>query len=203
MVATDSYRLAIRNIDGIKGIVDTDDILVPSSALREVLMLVADKSIDSDEVSVVIRDHDAVFSRGSVVIRTRLLDGSYPNYRQIIPVEYPNRITANKTELAAALNRVRLLVRDATTPVKMSMHADGIDLSVNSAEVGDAFESVNAIYDGADMNIAFNPTYMLDGLDAIAGDVVVIKTIDATKPAIVSEVDDDTYTYLLMPVRVS
>ena len=91
-------------------------------------------------------------------ITTRLLDGSYPDYRQLIPDQYPNRLHVGKESLLGALRRVRLLVRDNTTPVRLSMRQGGVDLSVVSQEVGDASETVDGDFTGEDLVIAFNPS---------------------------------------------
>jgi DNA polymerase III subunit beta len=108
-----------------------------------------------------------------------------------------------KESLAGALRRVRLLVRDNTTPVRLSMRQGGVDLSVVSQEVGDANETVDGDFTGEDLVIAFNPSYLLEGVEAVAGDEVIIETADASRPATVRAADFDDYRYLLMPVRVS
>jgi DNA polymerase III subunit beta len=98
---------------------------------------------------------------------------------------------------------VRLLVRDNTTPVRLLMRQGGVDLSVVSQEVGDASETVDADFIGEELTIAFNPTYLIDGVEAVAGDEVLLETVDATKPATVRSGDHTNFRYLLMPVRVS
>ena len=150
-----------------------------------------------------IGEHDVTFTVGSVKVSTRLLDGSYPDYHQLIPAEYPNRLHVGKDSLLDALRRVRLLVRDNTTPVRLSMRQGGVDLTVVSQEVGDASETVDADFDGEDLTIAFNPTYLIDGVEAVSGDEVLLETVDATKPATVRAAEETNFRYLLMPVRVS
>jgi DNA polymerase-3 subunit beta len=154
-------------------------------------------------IGLSIGDHDVTFTAGAVKVSTRLLDGSYPDYRQLIPAEYPNRLHVGKDSLLDALRRVRLLVRDNTTPVRLSMRSGGVDLTVVSQEVGDASETVDADFDGSDLTIAFNPTYLIDGVEAVSGDEVLLETVDATKPATVRAAEEANFRYLLMPVRVS
>jgi len=217
LVATDSYRLALRDIDGKNEALETTQILVPARALAELQRLSAlsadgkdAKPADGDEaggsgatVGLSIGEHDVTFTAGDVRVSTRLLDGSYPDYRQLIPAEYPNRLHVGKDSLLDALRRVRLLVRDNTTPVRLSMRPGGVDLTVVSQEVGDASETVDADFEGTDLTIAFNPTYLIDGVDAVMGDEVLLETIDATKPATVRGAEQSDFRYLLMPVRVS
>jgi DNA polymerase III subunit beta len=204
LVATDSYRLALRDLAGTAGLTG-DDILVPARALAELQRLSSSAAADDDlkEVGVATGAHDITFTRGPVRISTRLLDGSYPDYRQLIPDHYPNRLHLGKETLISALRRVRLLVRDNTTPVRLSMRPGGVDLSVVSQEVGDASETVDGDFTGEDLVIAFNPSYLIDGVEAALGDEVVIETADPSRPATVRGAEHDNFRYLLMPVRVS
>ena len=140
---------------------------------------------------------------GTLQISTRLLEGRYPDYKQLIPDSYPNRLHLGKETFLAALRRVQLLVRDNTTPVRLSMRQAGVDLSVQSQDVGDAAETVDGDYNGDELVIAFNPSYLIDGVEAVAGDEVLLETVDATKPATVRAAERTDFRYLLMPVRVS
>jgi DNA polymerase-3 subunit beta len=220
LVATDSYRLAMRDIEGSDALVESSQILVPARALSELQrlavlgaavkeMATAPGGGDSvgagggDSVGLSVGDHDVTFTAGDVKVSTRLLDGAYPDYRQLIPAEYPNRLHVGKDSLLDALRRVRLLVRDNTTPVRLSMRPGGVDLTVVSQEVGDASETVDADFEGGDLTIAFNPTYLIDGVEAVSGDEVLLETVDATKPATVRAAEETNFRYLLMPVRVS
>jgi DNA polymerase-3 subunit beta len=96
-----------------------------------------------------------------------------------------------------------MLVRDNTTPVRLTMRSGTVELTVVSQEVGHASEDVDAQYEGEELTVAFNPTYLLEGVDAVLGDEVLLETLDATKPATVRSPEHDDYRYLLMPVRVS
>jgi len=220
LVATDSYRLAMRDIEGSDALTDSSQILVPARALAELQKLSGLGSAAKEEaaehaegdgskpgteasIGLSIGDHDVTFTAREVKVSTRLLDGSYPDYRQLIPSEYPNRLHVGKDSLLDALRRVRLLVRDNTTPVRLSMRSGGVDLTVVSQEVGDASETVDADFEGTELTIAFNPTYLIDGVEAVSGDEVVLETVDATKPATVRAAEETNFRYLLMPVRVS
>ena len=204
LVATDSYRLALRDLRDTKAIPDTAEILVPARALSELQRLPGiGGSDETGGVSVSAGSHEVTFKVGSVEIRTRLLDGSYPDYRQLIPSEYPNKLHVGKESLLGALRRVRLLVRDNTTPVRLSMRQGGVDLTVVSQEVGEASETVDGDFTGEDLVIAFNPSYLIDGVEAVAEDEVIVETADPSRPATVRAAERDDYRYLLMPVRVS
>ncbi len=207
LVATDSYRLALRDLEGTGGLPEGEEILVPARALAELQRLSSSAGSGEGEgpptVAMVTGPHEVTFTHGAVRISTRLLDGSYPDYRQLIPDHYPNRLHLGKESLLGALRRVRLLVRDNTTPVRLSMRAGGVDLTVVSQEVGDASETVDGDFTGDELVIAFNPTYLIDGVEAVLGDEVIVETADAGKPATVHGAENDNFRYLLMPVRVS
>ena len=199
LVATDSYRLAVRDLPGTSVLREGQNVLVPSKALVELQRLAA----TTDHVTLRLSEHEATFETGSVRVTTRLIEGEFPNYRGLIPSSYPNRLIVGKEALLDAVRRVKLLVRDSTTPVRMALRPDGIGLSVTVPEVGQATEDVDAKYEGSEMTVAFNPAYLIDGVEAIAGDEVALETIDALRPAVVRSTENaGEYTYLLMPVRV-
>jgi DNA polymerase-3 subunit beta len=206
LVATDSYRLALRDVAGTGPLPEgTEQILVPARALTELqrLLPTGPKDDTGADVGFSVSDLDATFSVGGVRLTTRLLDGRFPDYRQLMPPGYPNQLRVGKEALLDALRRVRLLVRDNTTPVRLSMRSGSVELTVVSQEVGHASEDVDADYEGEELTVAFNPTYLIDGVEAVLGDEVLLETVDATKPATVRGPEHDDYRYLLMPVRVS
>ena len=206
MVATDSYRMAMRDLPGDNNIPSEEDLLVPARALSELQRLPAGTISDQSEtnkVGVAASSNEMTFWQGKVQISTRLLEGRYPDYKQLIPDHYPNQLHLGKENFLSALRRVQLLVRDNTTPVRLAMRAGGVDLSVQSQEVGDAAESVDGDYTGEDLVIAFNPSYLIDGVEAVAGDEVIVETADASRAATVRGAETDNFRYLLMPVRVS
>ena len=199
LVATDSYRLAMRDLEGTTVLREGQRVLVPSRALAELQRLLGSTA---GEVSLRLGEHDAAFDLGNVRLTTRLIEGEFPNYRQLIPSSYPNRLVVGKEPLLDAVRRVKLLVRDTTTPVRIALRADGIELTVITQEVGQASEEVDAKYEGTEMTVAFNPTYLIEGVEAVAGDEVLLETVDALKPATVKSTERGDYLYLLMPVRV-
>jgi DNA polymerase III subunit beta len=208
LVATDSYRLALRDLPGTGPLSGgVDQILIPARALTELQRLLPTASAkEGDEhsgVGVSVSELDATFAVNGVRLTTRLLDGRFPDYRQLIPPGYPNSLRVSRDALLDALRRVRLLVRDNTTPVRLSMRSGSVELTVVSQEVGHASEDVDAEYEGEELTVAFNPSYLIDGVEAVLGHEVVLETVDATKPATVRAPEHDDYRYLLMPVRVS
>lgn len=199
LVATDSYRLAVRDLPDRAGVLGSDQrVLVPSRALGE-LRAVLDGGGD---VEVRLGEHDASFTIGGVQLTTRLLGGEFPDYRGLIPSGHPNRLEVDRTELLEAVRRVRIMAKDAT-PVRLVQHAESLELVAVSQDLGQASEEIDASYEGDELTVAFNPAYLIDGIDVIAGERVVIESVDALKPALVRPVGDSDFLYLLMPVRVS
>ncbi len=207
LVATDSYRLAFRDLAGMSALSPGADVLVPARALAEIQRLVGGATEDGSRTLTFRHSAlDAVFELDAVRLTTRLLKGPFPDYERLLPPSYPNVLTTSREALAAALRRVRLMVRDAkdaATPVRIVFGEGGAELTVLTAESGRAAERIDGEFTGEELVVAFNPTYLLDGVEAIAAETLVLEVIDPSKPATVRGVGEDDYRYLLMPVRVS
>lgn len=198
LVATDRYRLAVRDLPGTAVLGSGQKVLIPGRALAEVQRLLT----GAEEVTVTVGDREAAFGTGGARLSTRLIDGEFPDYQKLIPSGYPNRLTVRKDTLLDAVRRVKLLVRDTITPVRVSMRDGGIECTVRSNEIGEATEDADAKFEGTELTMGFNPAYLIDGVEAVPGDEVLIETLDAMKPATVRPVDSGDYVYLLMPVRL-
>ncbi len=199
LVATDSYRLAVRDLDSQNVLAEGQKVLVPSRALNELKRVLG----GSNEVTLRLGERDATFDVGNVRLTTSLIEGEYPNYRQLIPDKYPNRLTIGKEPLLAAIRRVRLLAAESNN-IRVKMSAEGVVLEAINQNLGQAEEDLDDVkYEGADMTVAFNPGYLSDGVEAVDSDTVVLETLDALKPAVVRSPESGEFTYLLMPVRVS
>jgi DNA polymerase-3 subunit beta len=197
MVATDSYRLAVRDLPQSTLLAAGQKVLVPGRALAELQrVLTADA-----ELSVRLGAREAVFEVGGTRLSTRLIEGEYPNYRNLLPSSYPNRLTVGREALLEALRRVKILAQDST-PVRLALGGDTLRLTAITQDVGNAHEEVDASYEGTEMTVAFNPDYLTSGVEAVEGDEVTLSTLDPMKPAVLRGVGHDEYLYLLMPVRV-
>jgi DNA polymerase-3 subunit beta len=198
LVATDSYRLAIRDLPGTTVLSEGQHVLVPSRALQELARLLS----GDDELAVRLGEREASFEVGGTRLTTVLIEGEFPPYERLIPQAQPNRLTVGREVLLEALRRVKLLAREAT-PVRLAMSDDGLELVAVTQDVGQAHESLDAKFEGTDLTVAFNPEYLLQGVEVAPGDEVTIETIDALKPALLRVPDHPEFLYLLMPVRVS
>lgn len=192
LVATDSYRLALRDMPGVDA---GSTALVPYRALREV-----GRTIGDPKIGVQLDSREAAFSSLRGRMTARVIEATFPNYRQLLPDSYPNQLSVSKTSLLEAVARAALVAEDHI-PVRLSLHKGGVELSVTRQEVGEETEHIEAEYSGEDMTIAFNTRYLTDGVTAIAGDEVILETIDPLKPGMLSG-GGDGFQYLLMPVRL-
>jgi DNA polymerase-3 subunit beta len=197
MVATDSYRLAVRDLPGTTVLAAGKNVLIPGRALNELQRVMG----DADELSVRLGEREATFEAGGTRLSTRLIEGEFPNYRNLLPSSYPNLLTVGKAAMLEAIRRVKILAQDST-PVRLTLGGDTVHLTAITQDVGNAAEEIDASYDGAEMTVAFNPDYLAAGIDAIDSDDVTLATMDPMKPAVLRGVGRDDYLYLLMPVRV-
>lgn len=198
LVATDSYRLAVRDLPGTTVLAEGQSVLVPSNALKELTRVLG----DVERLTLRLGERDASFEVGDLRLMTRLIEGEFPNYRGLIPQSHPNRLTVGRDALLDALRRVRLMAREAT-PVRLVMTEDGLELLAVTQDVGQARESLDAKYEGLELTVAFNPEYLIAGIEVTPGDEITLETIDALKPALVRSDEGTDFLYLLMPVRVS
>ena len=205
LVATDSYRLALRDLNGTKGAGPESDVLVPARAWPSC-------SACRPLPPVTGTRHPAWRWQWG---RTRSpLCGCSADQHASARRHVPRLSAAHSGSLSEPPSSGEGIFsrcvapgaaagRDNTTPVRLAMRQGGVDLSVVSQEVGDASETVDGDFTGDDLVIAFNPSYLIDGVEAVVGDEVVVETADASRPATVRGAEDDQYRYLLMPVRVS
>jgi len=185
LVATDSYRLAVRDVSTIV-IGATTKVLVPSRALTEVQRLLA----GAKEAIISIDENSVTFEVDDTKLTTRILTNEYPNYRNLIQGDYPNTLTTN-------------LAREQG-PVRLHMSSTGLKLTAGTKDNDEFEEDLDAVFVGDDLTIAFNSEYLAAGIDAIPGDDVVIKTTDPNRPAVIRAATEhaEDYLYLLMPQRI-
>jgi DNA polymerase III subunit beta len=196
LAATDSYRLAVRDL--LASADGEAKAIVPERAFSE-----AGRAAAADEkgtVEILVDDAQVSFRVGTLMLTSRLIEGEFPNYRQLLPETHESRLTVSRQQLLDAVRRVGLLARD-TTPVRLEFNALGVKLSSSSPDLGQAVETVEARYEGEDLTVAFNPQYLIDGLTAAIGESIRLDVRDGLKPGVVHG-ESDGFTYLVMPVRL-
>lgn len=201
--ATDSYRLAVRTLPW-----EHDEeltVLVPRRALEE-----ARRSAEQlgSEVRVFLESSLVTFSFADRRLTTRLIEGTFPDFRQLIPADWDRRLHVDRAELMEVVKRVAVVgdTNTTTTPVTLHVTEDTVRVTAGSGEVGEAEDALAGELEGEELTIAFNPRYLTDGLDAAGSDRVVLEFRDEVKPAVIrpepGDEDQPDFLYLLMPVRV-
>lgn len=199
LVATDSYRLSLRDLHGEHVVSGEESVLVPAKALGELQRLLGE-----GEVTITVSERDASFALDDVRITTRLIEGEFPNYRQLLPSDYKNRLTVAREPFIEAVKRVRLVAQSKDgAPVRLRMSSEKVELTASAQDVGEAHELIDAKYEGEEMTVAFNPEFLLDGATVTDGEELSLETTDPLKPATIQGVGGGDFLYLLMPVRVS
>ena len=197
VVATDGYRLAVRELGDAGLLGSGQSVLVPARALSELHRLLS----GAGEVAVRFGARSAEFLVGTTHLSTRLIDGEFPNYRNLLPSSHPNTLTIGRESLLEALRRVRILAQDSRV-VRLSLAPEVVELNVVAQDVGNASEAVDAKYEGTEMVVGFNPDFLAAGADALDGEELTMSLNDPGKPVVLRGVGDEDYLYLLMPVRV-
>lgn len=199
MVATDSYRLAVREqlLDEAAG--DAIEVVVPGKALDEVSRLVA----GHEKLELGVSENQVVCEFGETTFVTRRIEGSFPNYRQLLPKETETKVRVSTEEFVAAVKRVSLMAQH-NAPLRLSVHAEDqtLSLSATTQDVGDASEDLMAKVEGPDVEIAFNHAFLMDGLASISAEETLVEVVSPLKPGIIKPGDTEDYLYLLMPVRL-
>jgi DNA polymerase-3 subunit beta len=188
-VATDGHRLAVAEgtIAGVKGegTYQEGQVIVPKKAILEIKKALEEGEEGDPELS--IGKNQLVFRRGTFVLTSRLMEGNYPNYQQVIPSGNEKRVSASKEELAGGLRRVSLLAREKTNAIKFSLEKGRLLLSSNNPEMGEANEEVTTSFKGEGFTTGFNARYLLDVLAALEGEEATLEFKDPLSPCLIRE----------------
>ncbi|HWH69393.1 MAG TPA: DNA polymerase III subunit beta [Candidatus Sulfotelmatobacter sp.] len=202
MVATDGRRLALVDEEVDVTEQSQGEFIVPAKTVNELNRLLQDKGqleirYAENQASFTLKDEKGA----SVLIVTKLIEGNYPNYRQVIPAETKERVPLVREEFVHALRRAELMTSEKSNSVKLSFGKNKLEITANSPEVGEAKETMAINYKGPEMAIAFNPKYLIDPLNALANDEVFIELIDELSPGVLKI--NGPFLYVVMPMRLS
>ncbi len=200
MVATDSYRLAVKETTletPLEGSVEAN---VPARALQELTRIVG--QAEADDLSVSVRTNQVVFEAGGVVLSSRLIDGQFPNYRQLLPEAYEHELRLAAGEVTDVVRRISLLAQK-NAPLRLAFTEGELTVSARTPDIGEASESVPVPFAGEPMEIGFNPDFLRDGLESVDGGDVVLKLISPLRPGLIQAADGSGFLYLLMPIRLN
>jgi DNA polymerase-3 subunit beta len=202
LVATDGRRLALMDEEADVNGENQTEFIVPTKAIAELNRLLQDKG----GVEIRYTDNQAAFDlKGGegieVRVITKLVEGNYPNFKQVIPAESGERISLVREELLQALRRAEIMTSEKSNSVKLTFSKNNLSITANTPEVGEARESMAINYKGKDLAIAFNPGYLMDPLKALDNDEVFLELTDELSPGVLKI--NGPFLYVIMPMRMS
>src|SRR6476661_3506911 len=197
LVATDGRRLAMVDIDLEFPRSHEGDIIVPTKAVTELHRLLTDEG----DLRVSVGSGQIAFDLEKALLVSKLIEGNYPNYKQVIPGEAKERVKLEREMFLNSLRRVSLLASDKSHSVKLNFSKNNLDITANTPEVGEAKESLAVPYKGRELSIAFNPEFLMAPLRALTEDEVFLDLIDEMSPGVVKI--QTPFLYVIMPMRIS
>jgi DNA polymerase-3 subunit beta len=200
MVATDSYRLSVMETQLEQPLPTGFEANIPARALQELARLV--QQLDGDDLAIGVRQNQIVFQVAGVVLSSRLIDGQFPNYRQLLPETYEHELTIAGGELTDVVRRISLLAQK-NAPLRLSFQAGELTVSAQTPDIGEARESLPVPFQGEPFEIGFNPEFLRDGLEGVESGDIVLKLISPLRPGLIQAADDPGFLYLIMPIRLN
>jgi DNA polymerase-3 subunit beta len=197
LVATDGRRLALVDIELEFPRSQEVDIIIPTKAVTELQRLLGEEG----DVKLSVGENQVAFEVGGTLLVSKLIEGNYPNYRQVIPGETKERITLEREAFLNAVHRVSLLASEKSNSVKLVFSKNNIDIMSNTPEVGEASESLAVQYKGKEFSIAFNPEFLMAPLRNLPNDEVFLDLTDEMSPGVIKI--QTPFLYVLMPMRIS
>jgi len=200
MVGTDGHRLSVieRPIEAKH---KEESVIVPKKAMMELRRLLEEDESQAGFQIGFSKNH-ALFKRDGLVMVSKLIDGNYPNYNQVIPTKNTKKVVVPKDQLTHAVRRVSILSKEKTNAVKLQLENNVLLLSTNNPEVGEANEELTITYTGENLSIGFNSRYLLDVLMAMDGEAISLELSDSLSPCLIKEEGSEAYRCVVMPMRV-
>lgn len=206
--ATDSYRLAEKVINLSGGVKDTEgfadkeelSFIIPKNTLNQLVRILDE---ESDDIKISVIPSQISFDYNNTNLISRLIDGQYPDYKQIIPQGFKTKAVVNTSELMNAIKIASIFTEERSSTIKVSLNVKDsvLDISAESGS-GDSFAQVKAKIEGQSEQVVFNYKYFLDGLDNILKENTVMEINSSTAPVVLKGVGDDSYTYIIMPIKL-
>ena len=198
MVATDSYRLSVKETELQPPIEGGFEANVPARALQELARIAG----DAERLGVAVRTNQVVFDVEGAVLSSRLIDGQFPNYRQLLPESYEHDVRLRRSELLEVTRRVSQLAQ-RNAPLRLSLSEGELTVAAETPEVGDARETLPAAFEGEPLQIGFNPEFLKDGIESLEGEELLLRLISPLRPGLLQPVDSEDFRYLVMPIRLN
>ncbi len=200
MVATDSYRLSVKETTLEDALASGFEVNVPARALQELARVAA--HVEDEQLRISVRQNQVLFELGGIVLSSRLIDGQFPNYRQLLPETFEHELRLAGAELTEVVRRISLLAQK-NAPLRLSFMPGELTISAQTPDVGEALESLPVSFQGEPLEIGFNPEFLRAGLEAIEEGDVLMKLISPLRPGLIESGDDSRFRYLIMPIRLN
>jgi DNA polymerase-3 subunit beta len=200
MVATDSYRLSVKETKLEHALERELEVNVPVRALQELTRIAS--SDGAEAINVTALENQVVFTAGDVVLSSRLIEGRFPNYKQLLPETYEHELRMSRAELLDVVKRISLLAQK-NAPLRLKFEEGSLEISAETPDIGEASESIPAPFKGETLEIGFNPEFLQDGLDSAESEELILKLISPHRPGLIQSGDDGGFQYLVMPVRLN
>ena len=200
MVATDSYRLAVKRTELEAELGGEIEANIPARALRELGRILSTEGVE--EVEVALQTNQAIFQAGAIVLTTRLIEGQFPNFRQLLPESYEHDVRLPRSEFLDVARRVSQLAQ-RNAPLRLAFAPGELTVSAETPDVGDAEEKMPAAFEGETLEIGFNPEFLKEGIESVGGEEVLVRLISPLRPGLLQPVEDDDFRYLVMPIRLN
>ncbi|MCP8938629.1 DNA polymerase III subunit beta [Alsobacter sp. SYSU M60028] len=198
-VATDGHRLARVESEAPAAAVGMPGVIIPRKAVAEIIKLVDDAG---DEVEIELSSTKIRLTLGAVVLTSKLIDGTFPDYQRVIPVGNDKQLVVDKAEFSNAVDRVSTISSERGRAVKLSLAERRLTLSVTNPDSGSATEEIEVDYDAAALDIGFNARYLLDIAGQLEGDTALFRLADPGSPTLIQDREGAPALYVLMPMRV-
>jgi len=202
LAATDSFRLAEKNIDINSKELKEESIIIPHRTVLEVIRILNEKEDQEEDVKISLSDNQILFDLNDTQIISRLIDGQYPDYQQIIPANSETEVIINRSELINNI-KVASLFTGKVDDIKMFINPKKslVEILSKDADIGENRSKIEAEIKGKEVEVIFNYRYILDGLNNIYSDKVIIGLNDNIKPVLIRPVGDLSYSYIVMPIK--
>lgn len=197
VVATDGRRLALIEEELEFPKASEQDVILPTKAVSELLRILGDEG----ELTIGIAENQAVFTVGTTLLVSKLIEGNYPNYKQVIPAETKERITVEREVFHSAIRRIALVASEKSNSVKLAFTKNNLEITANTPDVGEGKESLPVNYKGKEFAIAFNPDYVTDPLKALDSDEIHLDFTDELSPGVIRY--NKPFLYVIMPMRTA
>jgi DNA polymerase III subunit beta len=200
MVATDSYRLSVKHTELEQPVGQELEANVPARALRELSRIISAEG--ADEVELAMPRNQAIFRAAGVTLSSRLIEGQFPSWRQLIPEAFEHEVRLPREEFLEITRRISQLAQ-RNAPLRLAFAEGELTVAAETPDVGDASEAMPAPYSGEPLEIAFNPQYLIDGADSVASEEVALQLSSPLRPGLLRPVEGDDFSYLVMPIRLN